>query len=172
MIRDSNDFYDKVFEKARKERLLLLYHISVLRYKFYKMTFRQRSPCIHLFNIRCTLLAFQGLMWSFISESKPEYAVSSKLTIDEIDKKLKPIIWTGAVCLGVYAILTILGFSIQSLATHYLMNVLHTIGILLVMISILNYWDYKLLWIPTVICCMVPLLYEIIFIIIKFTKRR
>ena len=24
-----HDFYDKVFEKARKERLLLLYHISV-----------------------------------------------------------------------------------------------------------------------------------------------
>lgn len=138
------------------------------------MTFRQRSPCIHLFNIRCTLLAFQGLMWSFIKESKPEYEITSlrKMPQSTLNKHLDAVVYTGAVCLGVYALLTILGFSIQSIATHYLMNVLHSLGILLVIISILNYWDVRLLWIPTILCCAIPLLYEIIFIILKFVKRR
>mgnify|MGYP001129076383 CR=1 FL=1 len=138
------------------------------------MPSRQRSPAIHLFNIRCTLLAFQGLMWSFIKESEPEYRITSLRTIGKsaLDKHLNAVLITGAVCLGVYALLTILGFSIQSIATHYLMNVLHALGILLVIISILNYWDVRLLWIPTILCCVFPLLYEIIFIIIKFAKKR
>ncbi|KAK8893203.1 hypothetical protein M9Y10_021619 [Tritrichomonas musculus] len=140
------------------------------------MSTRQRSPCIHLFNIRCTLLAFQGLMWSFILESKQEYMVSSlrvfKNDKDALNKHLNAIVITGAVCLGVYAILTLLGFSVQSIGTHYLMNVLHSVGILLVIISILNYWNIKLLWIPTILCCAIPAIYEIIFIILKFVSHR
>lgn len=138
------------------------------------MPYKQRSPSIHLFNIRCTLLAFQGLMWSFIKESKPEYKITTLRNIEEdaLNKHLTAVLLTGAISLGVYALLTILGFSIQSIATHYLMNVLHALGILLVIISILNYWDVRLLWIPTILCCVIPLLYEIIFIIIKFAKKR
>lgn len=138
------------------------------------MSSKQRSPCLHLFNIRCTLLAFHALMWSFIYESKPEYKVSSLRHMSEatLDKHLDAIVITGSVCLAIYAVLTLIGFSVQSIATHFIMNILHSIGILLVIISILNYWDVKLLWIPTIICCALPMIYEIVFMILKFVSDR
>ena len=133
-----------------------------------------RSPCIRLFNTRCTLLMFHALLWSFIYESTPEYEATSlrRMSQQTFNRHLDAVVITGAVSLAIYGIFTLIGFSVQSIGTHYVMNILHSLAILLVIVSILNYWDIRLLWIPTIICCVIPMIYEIVFVILKFVSKR
>lgn len=128
---------------------------------------------IHLFSIRCTLLAFHALVWSFISQSKPEfYIVSTEKRanpIEFVDKHLEAVMITGAVFIAILGVFTLMGSSLQSSTGHFVLITTHSIGIILVIISILNYWDVLLLWIPCVFTCILPTVYEIVYFILKVT---
>jgi hypothetical protein len=108
-------------------------------------------------------MALHALMWSVLAESKPEFRRSSwnSLTEDQIDKQLNAVVITGGVFLAILALSTLTGLTIQFIGSHYLFIVLHGLGILLSIISILNYWSVKLLWIPAVMTCILPAVIEI-----------
>jgi hypothetical protein len=89
------------------------------------------------------------------------------MTEDELGSQLRAVTITGAVFLGILAVLTLLGFSLQSIGTHFLHVLAHTLGIALVLIAILMYWDVRLLWIPTVLTTILPAVYEATFVILK-----
>jgi hypothetical protein len=114
-------------------------------------------------------MAFHALMWSFLGQSKSEFRYESLkyMTEDELETHLRAVVITGAVFLGILAVLTLLGVSLQSIGTHFLHIIAHTLGIVLSLIAILMYWDVRLLWIPTVISTILPAVYEATFVILK-----
>ena len=129
-------------------------------------------PHLHLFFVRCTMLAFHALMWSFLYQSKLEYEPESLKVMSEetFEMHLDGVVITGSLFLAVLAILTFVGISIRSLSMHYFMIIFHAIGILLVIISVLEYWEIRYLWIPTILCCVLPAVIEALFDVVKLTK--
>lgn len=129
-------------------------------------------PHLHLFFVRCTIMAFHALLWSFLYQSRPEYRFKSLQVMTEatFNKHLDAVVITGAVFLGLLAVLTLIGVSMQSIGMHYFMIIVHAIGILLVIISVIEYWEVRMLWIPTVICCILPALFELLFVILKLVR--
>lgn len=125
----------------------------------------KEAPYLHLFSVRCTLLAFHALIWSFLQNSKPEYLNSSidKMSEKLISKHLKAVLIIGYISLAINFVLTLCSCSIKSIPLHFLHIICHSIAILLIIVSILNYWNVKLLWIPTTICCIFPTIVEIVY---------
>lgn len=132
----------------------------------------KNPPHLRLFFTRCTVLAFHALMWSFLYQSKPEFRAASLelMTEDEFESSLKAVVITGAVFLAILAIFTLLGISMQSIGMHFLMILVHALGIILVILSIVGYWQVRLLWIPAVLTCIVPALLEALFVILKIVN--
>jgi hypothetical protein len=114
-------------------------------------------------------MAFHALMWSFIGESKNEFRYESlkSMTEEQLGTQLRGVTITGAVFLGILAVLTLLGVSLQSITTHFIHVLAHTLGIILVLIAILMYWDVRFLWIPTVLTTIFPAVYEATFVVLK-----
>jgi hypothetical protein len=129
-------------------------------------------PHLRLFYIRCTVMAFHALMWSFLLQSKPEFKRSSSGSSDaDIDKQLNAVVIVGAVFLAILAVFTLIGVTLQSVGAHYFFIVMHGLAILLVIVSILSYWDVKLLWIPTILCCLLPALCEVTLVVLHIVFR-
>ena len=89
------------------------------------------------------------------------------MTEESFESNLKAVVITGAVFLAILALLTLIGISMQSLGMHFLMILVHSLGICLVILSIVGYWQVKLLWIPAVLTCIIPAILEIVFVILK-----
>ena len=123
---------------------------------------------LRLFSFRFSIMGVFGLVWSFLWQSTPEFRQSSisNMTITEIDSSLSFIRNFGALFLSLTAIITICGFTLHSIGQHFIFIVAHSIGILLTIISILNYWNVKDLWIPAIFSCFFPFLIEFIGLIL------
>jgi hypothetical protein len=118
------------------------------------------------------MMAFHALMWSFLAQSNPEFRRSSPKDSDaDVDKQLNAVVIVGSIFLAILAVFTLLGITLQSIGSHYLFIILHSIGILLVIVSIISYWDVKLLWIPTVFSCVLPALCEVTLVILAVVFR-
>ena len=135
---------------------------------------QKTAPHLHLFFVRCTLMAFHALMWSFLYQSRPEYTSTSLKVMSQatFDKHLNAVVITGAIFLCLIAIFTLVGVSMQSIGMHYLMIIFHALGILLVIISILEYWDVRLLWLPACLTCILPAIIELVFDILRLVRSR
>lgn len=121
-----------------------------------------QRPHLKLFSVRCTLLAFHAMVWSFLWYSTPEFRQTSDRSDEFVDKQLQIVGIVGAVFLGGIAIMTISGLTIYSIPIHYVFIVAHALGIILTFVSIFNYWDVMLLWIPCVLTTICPFLIEVI----------
>jgi hypothetical protein len=123
---------------------------------------------LRLFYVRCTLMAFHALMWSFVRNSKREFRRESLkvMTEGDFDRNLTAVFVTGCVFLAILAAVTLIGISLQSVRTHYFIILLHSLGIILVIIAILNYWNVRLLWLAVVFSCIVPAIFEIVYAVL------
>jgi len=126
------------------------------------------TPQLRLFSLRFTMMAFHGLVWSFLWQSSPEFHLSSytTLTSDTINSTLVSVRVFGAIFLALTALITLCGFSLHSIGSHYFFIVTHSLGILLTVVSILNFWEVRLLWVPAILCCLLPFLVEFIGVIL------
>ena len=122
----------------------------------------REPPHLKFFSVRCTMMAFHALVWSFLWFSIPEFRSSSDRSDEDVDRSLNIVGIVGAVFLGCTALLTIAGLTLHSIGFHFIYILFHALGILLTILSILNYWDVLLLWIPCVICSIVPFIIEAI----------
>ena len=119
-------------------------------------------PHLKFYETRCTMMAFHALVWSFLWFSVPEFRQSSDRPDADVDKYLNTVGIVGAVFLGCTAALTIVGLTIHSIGIHFFFIGCHALGILLTILSILNYWDVLLLWIPCTLTCILPFTVELI----------
>ena len=126
----------------------------------------KQPPHLKFFTVRCTMMAFHALVWSFLWFSIPEFRQSSDRADTDVDKYLNDVGIVGAVFLGCTALLTISGLTLHSIGFHFFYIGCHALGILLTILSILNYWDVLLLWIPCVLTCIVPFTIEFVNLIL------
>lgn len=106
------------------------------------------------------MLAIHGLLWSFLWYSRPEFTQTST-NLANVSGELSIIVTVGAVFLGVLALLTFIGLTVRRHVLNYLFIIAHGLGSLLTIISILNYWNVRLLWIPCILTIIIPFLIEI-----------
>ena len=123
-------------------------------------------PHLKFYATRCTLLAVHALAWPFLWQSVPEFRQTSQLPDDVVDRRLKDVIITGSVFLALTAVMTLTGLTLHSISFHFLFIAFHALGTFLTAISILNYWDVLLLWIPCSITCIFPFVIELIYAIL------
>jgi hypothetical protein len=118
-------------------------------------------------------MAFHALIWSFVINSKNEFRRESLkvMSEDQFSQNLTGVFVTGCVFLSVLAVVTLIGISLQSVRIHYFMILLHSLGILLVLLAILNYWNVRLLWLPVVFSCIAPAVFEIVYGILSLVFR-
>lgn len=126
----------------------------------------KEQPHLKFYATRCTLLAVHALFWSFLWQSIPEFRQTSNNSDEWVDRRLKDVIIVGAVFLAATAVMTLSGLTLHSISFHFLYIAFHALGIFLTIISILNYWDVLLLWIPCSICCILPFVIELLYAIL------
>lgn len=128
-----------------------------------------RSAALKLYTTRFTLMWIHLLFWSFLWQSGPEYLSTSLKTMseDSINSHLSAIRIFGVVCLALTFVLALTGLTLNLIFVHFICIVAHSFGALLVFLSIIDYWNVKLLWIPTILCTLFPLLFELTVLIFK-----
>ena len=114
------------------------------------------KPYLHLYRVRCTALVFHVLVWSFLWKSD----FKSQDVLNDVRI-------TGLVFLIVQVVLALTGATLKQGGIHYLMIVLHSLGILLTLLSVLRYWDPVYLWIPVALTNIFPFAVEVLFIMLK-----
>ena len=122
----------------------------------------KQPPHLKFFSVRCTMMAFHALIWSFLWFSIPEFRQSSDRPDETVDRHLNIVGIVGAVFLGGTALLTISGLTLHSIGIHFFFIGCHALGILLTILSILNYWDVLVLWVPCALTCILPFTVELI----------